>query len=162
MLRHFQPAPAGTMRLFTRIVVIAFAFLVASLAAGAVVTLAVLLPEWSDLALGPFDRDTFGIVLAFGTIFVSGFALLPLILVVVVAEAMAIRSVLFYAIAGALAGFVVYYHLGIWDISVLTVAGETRREIEIMSGAGIVAGFVYWAIAGRSAGAWRQPPLPGP
>jgi hypothetical protein len=26
-----------------------------------------------------------------------------------------------------------------------------------MTGAGIVAGIVYWMIAGRNAGAWRQP-----
>jgi hypothetical protein len=28
-----------------------------------------------------------------------------------------------------------------------------------MAAAGIVAGFVYWALAGRSAGAWRGPPI---
>jgi len=27
-----------------------------------------------------------------------------------------------------------------------------------MTGAGIVAGLVYWMIAGRNAGAWRAPP----
>jgi hypothetical protein len=31
-----------------------------------------------------------------------------------------------------------------------------------MTGAGIVAGLVYWMIAGRNAGAWREPPLPMP
>ena len=34
-----------------------------------------------------------------------------------------------------------------------------------MTGAGIVAGLVYWMIAGRNAGAWRTPPrrpLPQP
>jgi hypothetical protein len=31
-----------------------------------------------------------------------------------------------------------------------------------MTGAGIVAGFVYWMIAGRNAGAWREPPRPLP
>ena len=29
-----------------------------------------------------------------------------------------------------------------------------------MTGAGIVAGLVYWMIAGRNAGAWREPPRP--
>jgi hypothetical protein len=29
-----------------------------------------------------------------------------------------------------------------------------------MTGAGIVAGLVYWMIAGRNAGAWRAPPRP--
>jgi hypothetical protein len=35
-----------------------------------------------------------------------------------------------------------------------------RRHLEIMTGAGIVAGIVYWLIAGRNAGAWRNPPPP--
>jgi hypothetical protein len=35
-----------------------------------------------------------------------------------------------------------------------------RRHLEIMTGAGIVAGVVYWMIAGRVAGAWREPPPP--
>ena len=35
-----------------------------------------------------------------------------------------------------------------------------RRHLEIMTGAGIVAGVVYWMIAGRNAGAWREPPRP--
>ena len=29
-----------------------------------------------------------------------------------------------------------------------------------MTGAGIVAGLVYWMIAGRNAGGWREPPRP--
>jgi hypothetical protein len=43
--------------------------------------------------------------------------------------------------------------------------GIVRRHLEIMTGAGIVAGLVYWMIAGRNAGAWRTPPrrpLPQP
>jgi len=35
-----------------------------------------------------------------------------------------------------------------------------RRHLEIMTGAGIVAGLVYWLIAGRNAGAWRERPPP--
>jgi hypothetical protein len=38
--------------------------------------------------------------------------------------------------------------------------GIVRRHMEIMTGAGIVAGAVYWMIAGRDAGAWRHPPPP--
>jgi hypothetical protein len=36
--------------------------------------------------------------------------------------------------------------------------GIVRRHLEIMTGAGIVAGAVYWMIAGRNAGAWREGP----
>ena len=42
----------------------------------------------------------------------------------------------------------------------MTMVGGVRREVEIMAGAGIIAGLVYWLIAGRNAGAWRVPPLP--
>jgi hypothetical protein len=38
--------------------------------------------------------------------------------------------------------------------------GIVRRHLEIMTGAGIVAGLLYWMIAGRNAGAWREPPRP--
>ena len=38
--------------------------------------------------------------------------------------------------------------------------GIVRRHLEIMTGAGIVAGLIYWMIAGRSAGAWREPRPP--
>jgi hypothetical protein len=42
--------------------------------------------------------------------------------------------------------------------------GIVRRHLEIMTGAGIVAGVVYWMIAGRNAGVWRipRPPLRPP
>jgi hypothetical protein len=35
-----------------------------------------------------------------------------------------------------------------------------RRHLEIMMGAGVVAGAVYWLIAGRKAGMWRESPQP--
>ena len=35
--------------------------------------------------------------------------------------------------------------------------GIVRRHLEIMTGAGIVGGLIYWMIAGRNAGAWREP-----
>ena len=38
--------------------------------------------------------------------------------------------------------------------------GIVRRHLEIMTGAGIVAGLIYWMIAGRTAGAWREPRPP--
>jgi hypothetical protein len=86
--------------------------------------------------------------------------------VIVAAEAFAIRSLLFYAVAGALLGCVLYLNFGGWNWAAVTVQGFARREIEIMAAAGIVAGFAYWALAGRNAGKWREsradiPPPPG-
>jgi len=42
----------------------------------------------------------------------------------------------------------------------MSMVSGVRREVEIMAGAGIVAGLVYWLIAGRNAGAWREPVRP--
>ncbi len=143
-----------------RIIVIIVALIVASLAAGLVVSLAVLLPDWSDLGLGPLDQTTFGVFVTFGTIFISGFALVPALVLVLISEGLAIRSALFYAVAGALAGFAIYLSFGGIDLGALEVEGFARREAEIMTGAGIVAGLVYWMIAGRNAGIWRTPRVP--
>jgi hypothetical protein len=142
--------------LLIRILVIMVALLLASFAAGLVVTLAVLFPAFSDLDLGMADRGSFNVVLVFGAIFVSGFALIPALLLVIVSEGFGIRSFVFYAAAGAVTGFVIYWSFAAADFGALSVASNTRREAEIMSGAGIVAGIVYWVIAGRNAGLWRR------
>src|SRR5207253_11509622 len=51
-----------------------------------------------------------------------------------------------------------YLGLVRFDPDTLRFEGIVRRHLEIMTGAGIVAGLVYWMIAGRNAGAWREPP----
>jgi hypothetical protein len=139
-----------------RIFLILFACFIASLAAGMVVTLAVLLPAWSDLALGPPVQGVLHVMVAFGAIFVSGFALLPGLIVILLAEAFAIRTLLYYAAAGALIAALLYLSFRGFDTLAFRVNGFARRELEIMAAAGIVAGFAYWAIAGRSAGAWQR------
>ena len=141
-----------------RLIVILFACLLASFTAGLVVSLAILIPMVGDLALGPFGEGTFGVLVTFGAIFVSAYALVPVLLVIVCAEAFSIRSLLFYAIAGGLLGGVLYLNFSGWDGRAFTAGGFARRELEIMAAAGIAAGLVYWAIAGRNAGKWREPP----
>ena len=143
------------MALIWRLLVIFFAFLVASFAAGLVVVVAVMYPEWSRLDLGPVDRDALAVVTGFGFIFVSGVAFLPAVVMALVTEAFAIRSLLFYALGGALFGLGVYLAFTPFDPAAMTFVGIDRRELEVMSGGGIVAGLVYWLIAGRRAGMWR-------
>ncbi|MGD9845656.1 MAG: hypothetical protein AB7O60_00010 [Variibacter sp.] len=150
------------MKLIGRLFVIFFACLLASFAAGMVVTLAVAMPAWSQLDLGTMDQGPFDLMWAFGVIFISAYALVPLLIVVVAAEAFSIRSALFYAVAGALLGCVLYLQAAGWAAGTVDVQGFARREIEIMAAAGIVAGFVYWLVAGRSAGRWHEPPPGAP
>ncbi|MEH2623669.1 Kef-type K+ transport system membrane component KefB [Bradyrhizobium sp. AZCC 1719] len=148
------------MALVGRFFVILFAFLAACFVAGMIVVGAVLYPEFSDLGGGPIDQGALNVVLGFGFIFLSGFALLPALVVVLITEAFCIRSVLAYAVGGAIVGAACYLGLVPFDPETLTFDGIVRRHLEIMTGAGIVAGLVYWLIAGRNAGAWREPPPP--
>ena len=148
------------MALIGRLFVILFAFLFACLAAGMIVVGAVLYPEFSDLGSGPIDQSAINVVLGFGFIFISGFALLPAMIVVLITEAFYVRGVLTYAVGGAIVGCACYLGLIPFDPATLHFDGIVRRHLEIMTGAGIVAGLVYWMIAGRSAGAWREPPRP--
>lgn len=141
------------MQIVVRLLVIAFGFLLAGMAAGAVVTLAILYPAWSDFATGAFEEGTARIVMTVGLVFVSGYALLPALVLIAIAEAFAIRTVLYYAMAGALVGAILFLSFGGIDPAMLTIDSFARRETEIMVGAGIVAGLVYWLVAGRRAGA---------
>jgi len=143
-----------------RILLIILALFAASLAAGLVVALAVLMPGWSDLGLGSIDQEPFGIFVTFVTIFLSVFAIVPALLLVLISETFGIRSALFYAVAGALAGFAIFLSFGGIDLGALEIQGFTRREAEIMTGAGIVGGLVYWAIAGRRAGGRKAEAVP--
>jgi len=144
------------MSLIGHLFAIVIGFIAACLAAGGVIVLAILYPEWSDLALGPVDPDVMNIVLGFGFIFVSGFALIPAMLVVLITEAFSIRGALTYAVGGALTGLACYLGLVPFDPATMSFDGIVRRHLEVMMGAGVVAGAVYWLIAGRSAGAWRD------
>jgi hypothetical protein len=145
------------MALIGRLFVIAFAFLAACLAAGIIVVSAIMFPEFSNLGTGPADQGAIDIILGFGFIFISGFALLPALIIALITEAFSIRGALSYAVGGAIVGLACYLGLVPFDPETLHFEGVVRRHMEIMTGAGIVAGLVYWMIAGRTAGAWREP-----
>src|SRR5690242_18709084 len=148
------------MALIGRLVVILIGFLASCLVGGMIVVAALLFPEFSDLGAGPVDQGTIDVLLGFGFIFVSGFALLPAAVIVAVTEALYIRSALAYAVGGGLVGLACYLGLVPFDPDTFQFEGIVRRHLEIMTGAGIVAGAVYWLIAGRNAGAWRDAPPP--
>jgi phosphotransferase system glucose/maltose/N-acetylglucosamine-specific IIC component len=152
------------MALIGRVFLILFAFLASCMVAGIIIVVAVLYPELSDIGAGQIDQNAINIVLGFGFIFISGFALLPALIVVLITEAFNVRGALTYAIGGAIVGAACYLGLVPFDPDTLQFNGIVHRHLEIMTGAGIVAGLVYWLIAGRTAGAWREPPrkLPPP
>ena len=93
----------------------------------------------------------------------SGIMLLPAMLGAAIAEAFAIRSWIYHLVNGGLAA----------AVSLVSIGGfEKTYDLNdaplIAVGAGIVAGFAYWAVAGWSAGFWkpvfapREPAEPPP
>jgi hypothetical protein len=145
--------------LIARIFVVLFAFALACLAAAAVVTFALLFPASPCLFDTPADQQIIAIAVGLSAVFFSLYAMLPAMLIIALAEGFRLRSILFYPLAGAALALGLSYGL---DLRLLHNPDDDLggRGIEIMAAAGIVAGFVYWALAGRNAGAWRKPATP--
>ena len=80
----------------------------------------------------------------------SAIMLLPATLGGLIAEAFAIRSWMYHAANGGLSAVVSLVSIGGFDKTY-----DLSDEPLIAVGAGIVAGFAYWAVAGWSAGFWR-------
>src|SRR6478609_10601944 len=97
-----------SMSLIGRLIVIFIGFLAACFIGGMIVVVALLFPEFADLGAGPVDQGTIDILLGFGFIFVSGFALVPAAVIVAITEALYIRSALAYAVGGGLVGLACY------------------------------------------------------
>ena len=104
------------------------------------------------IAAGAVGGDVVIVGLGALIIFVVGF--LPVLLVVVIAEGFALRSIVVYGvIGGALAlamayGFDFAGYVAPPDIDI-------AREREVFAAAGIAGGLVYWLFAGRKAGVWK-------
>jgi len=143
------------MALIGRILIILLAFFAASLAAGMILVFAIVFPEWGSGRFG-FDEGSFAVVATIGFVVVGSFGFVPALMIALVTEALNIRSALIYATGGAVIGALSYLGIARFDPDTMTLVGGVRREVEIMAGAGIIAGLIYWLIAGRNAGAWRE------
>lgn len=108
----------------------------------------------SDMPAAAFGPFAFSI--PFVALFVAYFAFVPAAVVILVAEVMARRDWLFYALGGAVAAGAVLVFLGRSGDPDF-VAGDTMPMLALI-GAGIVGGFCYWLVAGRGAGMRPQAP----
>ncbi|MCF8475501.1 MAG: hypothetical protein K9G60_00590 [Pseudolabrys sp.] len=148
------------MALLGRIIVIVFAVMVASMATGMAIAMGVLGPQWHSFS-GEFgERAVF-----WGTAFVGATAtgaigLLPLVILIALAESFKIRSLLVNTLAGVVMMVLGYYGSGLaqpgYEESIDNPPPPISREAEIAAGSGAVFGLVYGAIAGRKAGRWRE------
>jgi uncharacterized membrane protein YuzA (DUF378 family) len=150
--------------LLGRIFVVIFAVLIASLAAGVAIALGVLGPQWHAFSGDAFERGTFTIMVFIGAVFTGTIGLLPLAILIGIAEAFKIRSLLIYALAGVAVLMLGYYTSGLAPPSYVESIDRppppVRHDTEVAMAAGVVFGLTYWALAGRNAGRWREPRLP--
>ncbi len=141
------------MALIARVFVVLFAFVLACVAGAAVMAFA-LLPGWNEVLDRP-DQQSIAIVVGLAAAFFSIYAMVPAMLMIALAEGFRLRSIFFYALVGAALALCSAYG---WDLRFLNGPDDLGwRGPEIMAAVGIVGGVVYWALAGRNAGAWRTP-----
>jgi hypothetical protein len=106
------------------------------------------------LAMGSFVFS-----IPFVALFVAYFAFIPSAAVILVAEVLAKRDWLFYALGGGIVAaiFLAFRHQAVGpDFE----AASTGPMLAVIGG-GIVGGFFYWLSAGRWAGGWhgsKEPP----
>ena len=148
------------MALLGRIFVVIFAVLVASLATGVAIAVGLLGPEWHAFSGDAFERGTFAAVVVLGAITTGAIGLLPLAILIGIAEAFKIRSLLIYALAGIAMIMLGYYGSGLappsYEESIDHPPPPIRHDTEVAMAAGVVFGITYWALAGRNAGRWRE------
>ena len=148
------------MAFLGRIIVILFAVWLASMAAGIAIAMGLLGPAWHGFTGDAFDRMTFSVVAFAGTLFTGAVALLPLLILIVLAEAFKIRSLVIYAAAGAAMMLAGYLGSGLAppssEESIDHPPPPISHASEVAAAAGVVFGGVYWLVAGRRAGRWRE------
>lgn len=148
------------MALLGRIFVVIFAVLVASLAAGVAIAIGVLGPGWHGLTGDPVEQGIFTVTVFVGAVATGAVGLLPLAILVGIAEAFKVRSLLAYAVAGLAIMMLGYYSSGLappsYEESIDRPPPPMRHETEVAMAAGVVFGVTYWALAGRNAGRWRE------
>ncbi len=145
------------MPLIGRIVVIMLALFVAYIAAGLAFAIGMVAPDLGFMDYDPMERFMFLGVAFITTGIAVTVALLPTLLLVVIAEALRMRSFLFYGVCGGLIGALIYFSTDISaQLENTTDITPVRFPLQLAAAAGIIGGLVYWLIAGRAAGKWRD------
>ena len=152
------------MAFLGRIIVIIVAVMLAMFAAGIAIAIGLLGPEWHGFSGDVVERGTFSVFVVAGTAFTGAVTLLPLAILIAVAEIVKVRSVLIHAVAGAAVMLLGYSASGLappsYEESIDHPPPPISHGTQVAAAAGIVFGGVYWLIAGRNAGRWREPRQP--
>jgi H+/Cl- antiporter ClcA len=140
-----------------RIVLIAFALIFSMFVAGVALAIGILAPEWPWLDTDPVERVNFFVASFFATSLIGASAFVPALVLVIIAEIARLRSLLYYAAAGAVVGLASYFGSNIeLRLENTTDVAPVFHPLQLATAAGIVGGLAYWLIAGRSAGRGRD------
>jgi hypothetical protein len=148
------------MSVIARIVMAFLGYGFACIVAAIVLTLGSLAPNWNEVTapLGPHAGAVESIALwsvtGLAAIVIFSVGFLPAMLVVALAEGLALRSAVVYGIIGAALSLAMAYGLDFAGY-IATPEGDLTRNREVFAAAGIAGGLVYWLIAGRRAGMWK-------
>ena len=94
----------------------------------------------------------------FTTSFAGAYAFVPALMLIAIAETFDIRSIFYYAIGGGLIALLGYYSADISPaLENTTDISPVSYGMQLVAACGIIGGFVYWLIAGRKAGRWKNP-----
>lgn len=146
-----------------RIMLMIAGYVAACIAASLVLTIGTLTPDWNDLnelTTSPaLQSMALWSVVAVAAVAIFALAMLPMVLIVVLTEGFALRSVIVYGVIGGALALAIAYGLNSFgfDFTGQAVApdADLAREREVMAAAGIAGGLVYWLFAGRNAGLWK-------
>lgn len=136
--------------LLNRIIVIIFALIVASVAAGVVLAFGIMAP---DMDSDRVERVNFFVGSFFATGFYGAVAIVPAFVLIGLGEALRMRNFIYYGAAGALVALASYYGCNISaTLENTTDVPPVEHALLLAVAAGIFGGVVYWLIAGRKAG----------
>ncbi len=144
------------MAVLARAMMVIFAYILACIAASIVLTIGTLAPDWDEInQLGAQSPDFLSIalwsVVAVSSAGIAIIAFVPALLVIVLAEGLALRSIVIYGVLGGALALLMSYGL---DFAGFFAPQDSLvvHEREVLAAAGIAGGLVYWLFAGRKAG----------
>lgn len=143
------------MRIIGRLLLILFAYAVATFMATCAFTIANVITEFRP---NVFSLALLGNAIStayfFWLVLISWLAAIPFLLAIFVSEFFAIRSFLLHLAGGIIVALLTTLAATVFLFSG-RIAVDNGAQLLLVIIAGIAAGFFYWLIAGRSAGSWR-------
>ena len=150
------------MSLIGRLFVIFFTVILASMAAGIVIAFGILGTQWSSVSGDPVERVFFWGAAFIGATGTGAVSILPMVILIALAEAFKIRSLALNMLGGVAMLMLGYYGAGFaprsYEESIDHPPPVVSHDLQIAAAAGAMFGLVYWLLAGRNAGRWRERP----